>query len=96
MAIYGFGTVDDLVHEEAVNKLDPLASSEERVPNCFMDHNQVLERNGGIHGSVDGLGLLDHVGLEIETALHRFCLLLLIDSLLPGEDLLRPDSVDVV
>ncbi|KAK9913040.1 hypothetical protein M0R45_036866 [Rubus argutus] len=53
-----------------------------------MDRNRVLERNGGIQSLVDGLSLQDHVGLEIENALRRFLLLLLITNLLLGKDLL--------
>jgi hypothetical protein len=32
-----------------------------------VDLTGVLERNGGVEGLVDGIGLLEHVGLKIES-----------------------------
>jgi hypothetical protein len=63
----GLGSTDELAGGDAEHGAYTLAAGEEGVAHGLVDLTGVLERNGGVEGLVDGIGLLEHVGLKIES-----------------------------
>lgn len=77
----GGGSSDELAGGDAEDGAYALATGEEGVAHGLVDPQRLAEGNGVIKRLIDGVGFLDHVGLEVKRRL-----LLGLNSVLFGEE----------
>jgi len=77
----GGGAAHKLAGGDAENGAHALSAGEEGVAHGLVDPQRLAERNGVVERLVDGVGLVEHVGVEVERRLF-----LRLNRLLFGEE----------